>query len=175
MRRHAVCLGWPFGGCAPSLSPVRRYPWTMPLAMITIMKWMHGLCRYGPLYGGPLGCYSSAKNSLWKFPLDLLKGNVSPHLHQSSLHSVVHKATLLHSSQSLKSTSGFCNIKCFRGKGYWPFAQPQTGGSGAAVGLTFHLEPAWQGWTNQGLQSQPILLSGSLRLANVPTTVWCST
>ena len=26
--------------------------------------------------------------------------------------------------QSLKSTCGFCNMRCFTGKGYWPFAQP---------------------------------------------------
>ena len=28
--------------------------------------------------------------------------------------------------QLLKSTCGFRNIKCFTGKGYWPFAQPPT-------------------------------------------------
>ena len=28
--------------------------------------------------------------------------------------------------QFLKSTCGFRNIKCFTGKGYWPFAQPPT-------------------------------------------------
>ena len=28
--------------------------------------------------------------------------------------------------QFLKSTCGFRNIRCFTGKGYWPFAQPPT-------------------------------------------------
>ena len=40
-----------------------------------------------------------------------------------------------------------------------PSPNPQPGGPGAAIRLAFRLEPAQQGWTYQGLQSQLIIAS----------------